>query len=137
MKHKAKSIRAFIGSKNFEISRQFYKDLGFIESLVSPNMSVFWVDGLSFYLQDYYVKDWVENSMIFLEVDDADRYWEELAALKLEDRYERVKLSTVQKNDWEKSVSYMIRQESFGTSEHLIPSHLLAMRKIMISSPKH
>lgn len=26
-------------------------------------------DRLSFYLQDYYVKEWVENSMLFLEVE--------------------------------------------------------------------
>src|SRR4029077_9523211 len=32
MKHAAKSIRAFIGAKNFGESRQFYKELGFEES---------------------------------------------------------------------------------------------------------
>ena len=31
MEHKAKSIRPFIGAKDFELSRQFYRDLGFTE----------------------------------------------------------------------------------------------------------
>ncbi len=31
MKHQAKSIRPFIGTKNFELSRSFYCDLGFKE----------------------------------------------------------------------------------------------------------
>ena len=94
MKHHAKSIRAFIGAKNFEESRQFYKDLGFEESVISKNMSLFKVsDKLGFYLQDAYVKDWVDNTMIFLEVDDVDRYWTELQNLALDKKYKNVKLT--------------------------------------------
>jgi predicted lactoylglutathione lyase len=35
MIHQAKSIRAFIGAKDFKISRSFYQDLGFKESVIS------------------------------------------------------------------------------------------------------
>ena len=59
MHHNAKSIRPFVGAKTFEISRQFYIDLGFVESLVSKDMSLFQTDGLGFYLQNAYVKDWI------------------------------------------------------------------------------
>ncbi len=55
MKHKAKSIRAFIGAENFEESRLFYKELGFVESQISGNLSYFKNDVrrfLGFYLQD-------------------------------------------------------------------------------------
>jgi catechol 2,3-dioxygenase-like lactoylglutathione lyase family enzyme len=100
MEHKAISIRPFIGAKNFEISRSFYRDLGFKESILSDNMSYFRTDGLGFYLQDAYVQDWVDNSMIFLEVDDVDRYWKELLALDLTARYKGVKLSPIRKYDW-------------------------------------
>ena len=65
MEHKAKSIRPFIGARNFEVSRNFYRDLGFEESVLSHNMSYFRTDRLGFYLQDAYVKDWIDNSMIF------------------------------------------------------------------------
>ena len=41
MNPKAKSIRPFIGSKNFEISKNFYRDLGFEEIILSNNMSYF------------------------------------------------------------------------------------------------
>ena len=59
MDHKGKSIRPFIGSENFEISRSFYRDLGFEETVLFPNMSVFVSGSLAFYLQDAYVKDWI------------------------------------------------------------------------------
>jgi catechol 2,3-dioxygenase-like lactoylglutathione lyase family enzyme len=100
MEHKAISIRPFIGAKNFEISRSFYRDLGFKESILSDNMSYFRTDGLGFYLQDAYVQDWVDNSMIFLEVEDVDRFWKELLALDLTSRYKGIKLSPIREFDW-------------------------------------
>jgi catechol 2,3-dioxygenase-like lactoylglutathione lyase family enzyme len=100
MKHNARSIRPFIGAKNFEISRSFYRDLGFEEVVLSPGLSVFKTEGIAFYLQDAYVQDWVDNTMIFLEVDDVQRYWNELLALDLPARYEGVKLVPIRVYDW-------------------------------------
>ena len=100
MDHKAKSIRPFIGAKNFELSRSFYRDLGFEETILSPDMSVFKIDGLAFYLQDAYVKDWIDNTMLFLEVDDVDRHWKDLVALNLPAKYQNVKLTPIRDDDW-------------------------------------
>ena len=100
MEHKALSIRPFIGAKNFELSRSFYRDLGFRESILSPNMSFFNTKGLGFYLQDAYVQDWIDNTMIFLEVEDVHRHWKELLALDLTSKYEGVKLIPIREYDW-------------------------------------
>ncbi len=103
MKHTAKSVRTFIGAKNFEESKKFYEELGFEESIISHDMSYFKIfESLGFYLQDYYVQDWVNNSMIFLEVDSVEYYWNELQGLKLRDRYKDVKLSEIKEEDWGK-----------------------------------
>ena len=100
MEHKAISIRPFIGAKNFERSRNFYRDLGFQESVLTHNMSLFKTKEIGFYLQDAYVQDWVDNTMVFLEVDDVGRYWNELLALNLTAKYEGVKLTSIRKYDW-------------------------------------
>ena len=100
MEHKALSIRPFIGAKNFELSRSFYRDLGFQESILSPSMSFFTTKGLGFYLQDAYVQDWIDNTMIFLEVEDVHRFWKELLALDLTSKYEGVKLIPIREYDW-------------------------------------
>jgi hypothetical protein len=100
MERKAKSIRPFIGAKNFELSRNFYRDVGFKESILFHNMSYFKTDGLGFYLQDAYVQDWIDNSMIFLEVEDVGHYWKELLALNLTSKYEGVKLTPIREYDW-------------------------------------
>jgi len=100
MKHNAISIRPFIGAKDFEVSRSFYRDLGFEESVLSHNMSYFKTEAFGFYLQDAYVKDWIDNSMIFLEVDDVSRHWKELLALDLTTKYKGVKLTPIRDYDW-------------------------------------
>lgn len=100
MEHKVKSIRPFIGAKDFALSRSFYRDLGFEETILTANMSVFKTGDIAFYLQDGYVKDWVDNTMIFLEVDDVARYWNELLALDLPAKYKNAKLTPVRVEPW-------------------------------------
>ncbi|KLT65211.1 VOC family protein [Pedobacter sp. BMA] len=100
MNHYAKSIRPFIGAKDFETSRSFYRDLGFEETTLGTTMSVFKSGEMAFYLQDAYVKDWVDNTMIFMEVNDVNQFYEALSALGLPDQYEGVKISPVRKEDW-------------------------------------
>lgn len=102
MQHKAISIRPFIGSKNFELSRNFYRDLGFEEIVLFHNMSYFETQGLGFYLQDAYVKDWVDNTMVFMQVENADQYWNELSALGLPEKYKGVRLTPVRHETWGK-----------------------------------
>ena len=92
MEHKIKSIRPFIGSTNFQISRSFYHDLGFKENILASNFSYFETKGIGFYLQDYNLKDWIDNTMLFLEVEDVNKFWSELIKLELTSKYENVKL---------------------------------------------
>ena len=101
MKHQAHSIRTFLGARQFDISRKFYRELGFQERIISKDMSYFIVDKhLGFYLQDYYVRDWINNSMVFLEVDNVQRYWSELQELGLHNQYKNVKLTPIKEYDW-------------------------------------
>jgi len=100
MEHNAISLRPFIGAKDYERSRNFYRDLGFEEVVLFPNMCLFKTTSIGFYLQKYYLKDWIDNSMVFLEVDDVDHYWKEISALNLPAKYAGVKLVPIQNNDW-------------------------------------
>jgi len=102
MKQNIKSTRPFIGAKNFELSRAFYRDLGFEETVLEHNLSVFKNQNIAFYLQNYYAKEWVENTMIFVEVENTDAYWEELSGLNLTEKYETAKFTPVRTMDWGK-----------------------------------
>lgn len=100
MEHKAKSIRPFIGAKDFEVCRKFYQDLGFLESVITPDLSYFSTEGMGFYLQNYYLKDWIDNTMVFMEVEDVYRFWKELLTLDLPARYPDARLVPVREMDW-------------------------------------
>ncbi len=99
MEHRAKSVRPFIGAKNFEVSRRFYIDLGF-EEIPLGNMSYFKSGAFGFYLQDAYVKDWVDNTMVFMEVDDVKRFWNELQNLDLPAKYDGVRVTPIREDHW-------------------------------------
>ncbi len=100
MTHDIKSIRPFIGAKDFNESRQFYTDLGFEESVLSNSLSYFRSASMGFYLQNAYVKDWVDNLMVFVEVDNVARYWKELDELALTEKYPQVRLSGIREENW-------------------------------------
>lgn len=97
------SIRSFIGSKNFDISKQFYTDLGFEVSPIDEKMCYVEVnESLGFYLQDYYLKDWVNNSMLFLEVENVEDWETQLKAKGLEKKYKYVRFTEIKTFDWGK-----------------------------------
>lgn len=102
MKQTIKSIRPFIGAKNFEESRSFYRDIGFEEVVLSHNFSVFKKQEIAFYLQDYYAKEWIENSMVFIEVENTEEYYDEMLALNLAQKYATAKLLPIKTMDWGK-----------------------------------
>lgn len=101
MNHNAKSIRPFIGAHDFEKSRNFYKDLGFQEIIISQRMSLFKIgESLGFYLQNAYVKEWIDNTMIFVEVNNVKQYYAELTNLGLPGKYKGVRLIPIRHEDW-------------------------------------
>lgn len=101
--HKSLSLRTFIGSKNYKQSQSFYRALGFAVNEVGPALSYVAVDGrLGFYLQDAYVKDWINNTMLFLEVDHVEQWYEALLTLQLPKTYSGVRFAEVRYEDWGK-----------------------------------
>ncbi|MBG8556253.1 VOC family protein [Hymenobacter guriensis] len=102
MTSQIRSLRPFIGSRDFAVSRRFYRAFGFTETVLSPAMSLFTLGGVSFYLQDYYVADWVDNTMLFLEVEDVEQYWQELRALDLPGQFAGVRVVPIRHETWGK-----------------------------------
>ena len=101
MAYTLKSIRPFIGSKDYQQSRDFYKALGFEERSLDDHMCLFRVnESLGFYLQDAYVADWVDNSMIVLEVDSLEDCEKELRAKGLTERFPGVRFSGPKSFGW-------------------------------------
>jgi len=67
-----KTFKVYMPAKDFEISKRFYQELGFNMSPGWGGTADFELDGNQFRLQDYYVKDWAENFMVTIGVDDVE-----------------------------------------------------------------
>ena len=75
-------VRPFVPAKNFELSRRFYEVLGF-EKVLDSEVAIFNAGSGGFILQRYYQKEWAENFMMQLMVDDLDAWWKHIQALNL------------------------------------------------------
>jgi catechol 2,3-dioxygenase-like lactoylglutathione lyase family enzyme len=100
MKSNLISIRPFIGAKNFEQSRNFYEDLGFTEVFLEPKMSLFQKNQIGFYLQDAFVQDWIDNTMVFIEVENLDQAYSDMFTLNLKTKYPTVRLVPIRVEHW-------------------------------------
>jgi len=78
---KATDLRPFIPARDFEVSKRFYAALGWDTRDVGPKLALVTIgDGQHFYIQDYYVKDFAENTMLHVTVDSATDWHAHVAA---------------------------------------------------------
>ena len=75
-------IRAFVPTRDFDLSKRFYEVLGF-EKVLDGEVAIFNVGSGGIILQRYYQEQWAQNTMLQLMVDDLDAWWEHISALDL------------------------------------------------------
>lgn len=85
-------IRAFVPAKNYEVEQKFYTSLGFQSSPADDGLTIFRKGNFSFYLQDYYQKEWADNFMMFMEVSNVDDWYAHLCQLELAENYPGIRL---------------------------------------------
>jgi catechol 2,3-dioxygenase-like lactoylglutathione lyase family enzyme len=78
--------RPFLPTQDFDRSRDFYEALGF-EKVLDSEVAIFNAGSGGFILQRGYEKEWAENCMMQLMVDDLDAWWAHLEALDLPARF--------------------------------------------------
>jgi len=79
-------IRPFVPAKDFDRSKQFYEALGF-EKVLDGEVAIFNAGSGGFILQRYYQKEWAENFMMQLMVDDLDAWWQHIDSLDLDAKF--------------------------------------------------
>jgi len=97
------SIRPFIGTKNFSLSREFYRLLGFRELIIGEKMSYFEIgNNLGFYLQDFFVREWIENTVVFVELEEPDLFLSKIKKMRLDHHYENTLITEMKIEEWGK-----------------------------------
>lgn len=77
------TARPFLPAKDFVASKRFYAALGFVLELDAPDVAILRLGSSSFLLQKHYQKDWAQNFMMQLLVDDLDAWWQRIVSLDL------------------------------------------------------
>lgn len=69
-----RGMKPYVPAKDFELSKRFYSTLGFQMSEGWGGTADFELNGSGFRLQNHYVKDWADNFMFVIGVDDVDAW---------------------------------------------------------------
>ena len=91
-------IKAFVPARDFERSKQFYKDLGFTMASDGDGVAYFHFGEASFLLQDF-CTDGAENFMMHLLVENVDAWWRKVQASGVVEKY-GVKLTGIESQPW-------------------------------------
>lgn len=82
------SLKPFVPSgSNFEGSKQFFIELGFNISWDAGDYVSFENNGCKFILQKYNNKDFAENFMLTVGIENADEFRKEIIAKKLSEKF--------------------------------------------------
>ncbi len=87
-------LKAFVPARDFELSKQFYQDLGFTLCWGTEGDLAYFHYGdhgshgkVGFLLQRFYVKELAENFMMHLLVKDVDAWWASVQERKIIEKY--------------------------------------------------
>lgn len=100
-------MRPFVPAKDFDLSKRFYETLGF-QKLLDGEVAIFALGATSFLLQRYYQKDWAENFMMQLMVDDVDAWWDHIQSLDLPGKFAVAAPKPPTLQPWGLRISYVV-----------------------------
>lgn len=95
-----RALRVFVPAKDHDVSTRFYEDLGFELVWSGFDVSEMGIAGFSFFLQNYYQKEWADNFMVQLKVADLGAWWELIVEKDLVARYEGVRAKAPTDYPW-------------------------------------
>lgn len=96
---KVTEIKAFVPAKDFELSRQFYQDIGFTMASEGGGIAYFHFGNSSFLLQNFCAEGFAENFMMHLLVEDVDAWWHKVEKSGVVNKY-GVKLWPIELQPW-------------------------------------
>ena len=92
-------IKAFVPAKDFELSKQFYQDIGFTMASEGGGVAYFYFEHVSFLLQNFCAEGLAENFMMHMLVADVDAWWAKVNQSEVLSKY-GVKLWPIELQPW-------------------------------------
>jgi hypothetical protein len=118
---KALDLRVMVPAKNFDVSKEFYEAIGCIVRDVSTELALVEIADRRFYLQNYYVKDWAENFVLYVVIEDANAWYEHVSAVIASNRFVGARARPPRRENYGAIVTYLI--DPSGVLIHLAQVH--------------
>ena len=83
----ASDLRVFVPAKDFALSKAFYKALGWKLNWEDAELAEMEIADRRFLLQNYYKKEWADNFMIHVSIDDAQAWYELASSIIVTGKY--------------------------------------------------
>lgn len=72
-------VKVFVPAKDFKLSLSFYQELGWKTIGLFDGLAELEIGGYRFFLQNYYNKEWANNFMFYINVDDVQSWYEHVS----------------------------------------------------------
>jgi catechol 2,3-dioxygenase-like lactoylglutathione lyase family enzyme len=92
-------IKAFVPAKNFELSKNFYQEIGFTLASDGGGVAYFHAGNASFLLADFCTEGLAENFHMHLLVEDVEAWWNRIDRSGVVKTY-GVTLSPIELQPW-------------------------------------
>ena len=104
---KLSDVRPFLPSKDFALSKEFYTSLGWVIKYSDDSLALLENGGHRFYLQRYYSKEFAENTMLLVVVEDAQACAEQIEELLTSGRFPDVRCAGPKREPYGALVTYV------------------------------
>jgi hypothetical protein len=102
-----RAFRPFLPAKDFGNSLRFYEAIGFETFPLGDALAELSLGKNAFLLQGYYVKEWAENMVMHVLVEDVQEWWRHIASLDLANAFAVAAPAAPRKEPWGLTVAYV------------------------------
>ena len=103
----ATDIKVFVPAMNFQASLEFYTALGWTSNWQDDSLAELELANSRFYLQNYYNKDWANNFMMHITVDDARAWWQHASQVISDGNWKYARLREPKEESYGALVTYV------------------------------
>src|SRR5580704_4049742 len=102
-----RAFRPFLPAKEFETSLRFYKAIGFQAYPLGETLAELSLGTHALLLQGHYVKEWAENAVMHVLVEDVDAWWRHIDSLALPRQFDVLPPGPPRVEPWGLTVAYV------------------------------
>ena len=102
----ARDVKVFVPTKDLDVSQRFYEAVGWRCNWRVDGLAEIELADQRLYLQRFYAKQWAENFMIYIDVDDADAWYAHLNRIVESGEFEGIGVKPPQVEPYGAKVTY-------------------------------